>query len=101
MPVSVPRDGYFTMRISDDGRGLDFDALKHKAIEMNLCTAEVLDSMDRSELCSLIFTDRLSTKDLADPLSGRGMGMSAFRRPALKWEAGWKSRQRKTRARHF
>ena len=33
--------------------------------------------MSEKEICNLIFVDRFSTKESADILSGRGMGMSA------------------------
>ena len=67
----------FTLRISDDGRGLDLDKIKEKAIANGLKTADELEKLPHKALCSLIFADHLSTKDRADTLSGRGLGLSA------------------------
>lgn len=77
--ISRLDDGWFTLCISDDGRGIDLEKIKSKAIENSLSTAEKLNQMTRNELCNFIFADHFSTKDHADTLSGRGVGMSAFR----------------------
>ena len=70
-------DEWFTLSISDDGRGIDVEKLKGKAIENGLYAADALEQMPHEELYNLVFADRLSTKSAADSLSGRGMGMSA------------------------
>lgn len=82
--ISKQDDGWFTLRISDDGRGIDLEKLKEKAAETKVYPQEELEQMSESELCSLIFADRLSTKDTADSLSGRGMGMSAVQEACLR-----------------
>lgn len=82
--VSRLDGGRFTLRISDDGRGIDLEKLKEKAAEKQIHTGEELEQMSESELCHLIFADRLSTKSAADSLSGRGIGMSAVRDACLK-----------------
>lgn len=76
--VSLLDGRRFSLRIADDGRGIDLDQVKAKALERNLYPAGELDRMTKDELCRLIFADRLSTKEKADMISGRGMGMSAF-----------------------
>jgi two-component system chemotaxis sensor kinase CheA len=38
------------VEISDDGRGLDVDAIKKKVIEKNLATPEALANMDDSDI---------------------------------------------------
>jgi two-component system, chemotaxis family, sensor kinase CheA len=70
-------DDWFTLRISDDGRGIDLDKIKEKTLASGLMTAQALEKLAPKELCDLIFVDHLSTKDRADALSGRGLGMSA------------------------
>ncbi len=77
--ISQLDDDWFTLCISDDGRGIDLDKIRRKALENGLSTAEELDRMAEDELCDFIFADHFSTKDRADTLSGRGIGMSAFR----------------------
>jgi two-component system chemotaxis sensor kinase CheA len=82
--VSRLDDGWFSIRISDDGRGIDLKKLKEKAVANNLYTAQELKEMSQSELHNLIFADHLSTKSSADALSGRGVGMSAVKEACLK-----------------
>ena len=68
----------FTLCISDDGRGIDIDRVREKAIAGNLRTVEELNVMSESEIVRLILLDGLSTNDSANALSGRGMGMPAL-----------------------
>lgn len=75
---------WFTISISDDGRGIDLEKLKSKAISNHLYTAEEIDRMADTEIVNLVFSDHLSTKDASDSLSGRGMGMSAVCEACLK-----------------
>jgi len=77
-------DGWFSIRISDDGKGINLSGLRAKAIENHLYTAEELDQMTENEIADLVFADRLSTKNTSDTLSGRGVGMPAFREACLK-----------------
>ncbi len=82
--VSAGDDRCFTLRISDDGRGIDVDKLKDKALERGLGSAGDLEQMDDRQLCDLVFADHISTKDSLSSLSGRGVGMSAVRGACLK-----------------
>ena len=75
--ISKIDKNHFSICISDDGRGIDINKVKDKAIKNCLKTPEELENMSSSEICNLIFADHLSTKESADTLSGRGMGMSA------------------------
>jgi len=76
--ISLIDDGQFTLRISDDGRGIDLEKVKKKSIENHLHSADELNRMSKNEIANLIFVDHFSTKDSPDALSGRGIGMSAF-----------------------
>jgi len=61
------------VEVSDDGRGLDIDKIRERAIEKGLITEE--DILDRQEIINLIFTPGFSTKTDVSEISGRGMGM--------------------------
>lgn len=61
--------------ISDDGRGLDKEAIRKKAVEKGLLTAAEADSLSEEEVYKLIFRPGFSTKDQVSELSGRGVGM--------------------------
>ncbi len=73
----------FRLSISDDGRGIDLDKVIAKALQNNICTAQEIEKMTEEKLVSLIFADRFSTKDTADSLSGRGVGMAAVMQSCL------------------
>jgi len=62
--------------VSDDGRGLDVEALKGKAVARGLLTPEMADAMEESEAFMLAFRSELSTSRLITELSGRGLGLS-------------------------
>jgi two-component system chemotaxis sensor kinase CheA len=64
----------FVIEIEDDGRGLNLEVIRKKAIEQNLIKSEQVLSKD--EILSLIFENGFSTKENTSELSGRGVGMN-------------------------
>ncbi|MFT8889214.1 MAG: ATP-binding protein [Ethanoligenens sp.] len=77
--ISRLNNQWFTLCISDDGQGIDFHKIKDKALANGLCTVDELKTMTKDEISAFIFADHFSTKEQVDTLSGRGVGMSAFR----------------------
>lgn len=67
------------IEISDDGRGLDLDALKVAALKRRLVSPEALAAMTTPQIHSLIFCTGLSTSDFVSDLSGRGVGLDVVR----------------------
>jgi len=67
------KDGSVCIEIEDDGRGLDRDAIRRKAIERGLLQ-EGADLPDR-DIYNLIFEPGFSTAKLVTDISGRGVGM--------------------------
>jgi two-component system chemotaxis sensor kinase CheA len=69
---------YVLIQVSDDGKGLDRDAIKAKAIERGFIAAnqEVADA----ELYNLIFEPGFSTAKMVTNVSGRGVGMDVVKR---------------------
>jgi PAS domain S-box-containing protein len=63
--------------ISDDGRGINVQALERKALSEGLISQEELNAMSQDDKLQLIFKQRLSTQESATTLSGRGVGLSA------------------------
>ena len=59
--------------VRDDGRGLDYDAIRRRGLEMGLISADR--ALSRTELAQLIFHPGFSTKSETSELSGRGVGM--------------------------
>jgi chemotaxis protein histidine kinase CheA/ActR/RegA family two-component response regulator len=65
--------------VSDDGAGIDTDRVKAKAIEKGLITAQQAAAMPKKEAYELLFLPGFSTKEEADELSGRGVGMDVVK----------------------
>ncbi len=61
--------------IEDDGRGIDPEKVKQKAIEKGLITPEQAAQMSDKEAYELIFMPGFSTVDQVSEISGRGVGM--------------------------
>jgi chemosensory pili system protein ChpA (sensor histidine kinase/response regulator) len=72
--VRLQREGtQLAMEISDDGRGLDYLAIRAKAIERGLLRAEA--SLTDDELARFIFEPGFSTAGALTQSAGRGVGM--------------------------
>ena len=67
--------GNVIIEVEDDGRGLDPEALKRKAVEKGLITREAAIAMSHAEACRLAFLPGLSTAEKVTDVSGRGVGM--------------------------
>ncbi|HEX8948584.1 MAG TPA: chemotaxis protein CheA, partial [Dissulfurispiraceae bacterium] len=65
------------IRIKDDGAGLDSGAIRAKAIEKGLITAEA--ELSEKELFSLILAPGFSTAKKITSVSGRGVGMDVVK----------------------
>lgn len=78
----VLRAGYsgafVTIAIEDDGKGIDADAVRSKAIERGLISPEA--TLSREEIFDLVFQPGFSTASVATQVSGRGVGMDVVRR---------------------
>lgn len=70
-------DGRWVIRVRDDGRGIDADAVARKAVARSLVGEEELAAMTDSQKLQLIFVDGLSTAETTTDISGRGVGMGA------------------------
>ncbi len=65
--------------ISDDGKGMDAEKIKAKAIEKKLITQEEALSLDERQSLNLIFLPGFSTKTEISDVSGRGVGMDVVK----------------------
>lgn len=70
---------HIVVEIADDGKGLDADVLKSKAIEKNLITEREADQMTDKEAFALIFKPGFSTAAKITNVSGRGVGMDVVK----------------------
>ncbi|MEE8576420.1 MAG: chemotaxis protein CheA, partial [candidate division Zixibacteria bacterium] len=67
------------IKISDDGRGLNVDAIRDKAVERNLVNRADVDRMPDREVFKFIFGAGFSTAKKVTDVSGRGVGMDVVR----------------------
>jgi two-component system chemotaxis sensor kinase CheA len=67
------------LKISDDGRGMDPNKLKAKALEKGVITQEQAATMTDRETFQLIFMPGFSTAQKVSSVSGRGVGMDVVR----------------------
>lgn len=67
------------IEVIDDGRGMDIEAIKKKAIERNITTPEELSKLTDKEILSFIFLPGFSTAKKISDVSGRGVGMDVVR----------------------
>lgn len=70
---------HIVIEIADDGKGLDADLLKQKAIEKGLLSEKEADSMSEKEAFSIIFKPGFSTAKSISNVSGRGVGMDVVK----------------------
>jgi two-component system chemotaxis sensor kinase CheA len=71
--------GQVVIEISDDGKGLDGDALANSAVNKGLLTAEQIQAMSEKEKVNLIFLPGFSTAKEVTDVSGRGVGMDVVK----------------------
>ncbi|WP_096700784.1 response regulator [Magnetospirillum sp. 15-1] len=72
-------EGRLVVQIEDDGRGVNFEAIRRKAVERGLFSEAESFQVDRQSLVDVIFDPGFSTARMVDDLSGRGMGLSVVR----------------------
>lgn len=65
--------------IADDGKGMDPEAIRGKAITKGLISPDVASSLDENQCLELIFLPGFSTKDQISSVSGRGVGMDVVK----------------------
>ena len=75
--VASQRGNDVLITVTDDGRGIDAEKVRTRAIEAGLVTAE--SDLSRSETLDLVFHPGLSTRDEVTETSGRGVGMDVVR----------------------
>ncbi|HKN87183.1 MAG TPA: chemotaxis protein CheA, partial [Nitrospiraceae bacterium] len=67
------------IRIQDDGKGLQTDRIKAKALSRGIVSEAELASMDPRDVLNMVFLPGFSTADKVTDVSGRGVGMDVVR----------------------
>ena len=76
------------IEVSDDGKGIDIEAVKKKALLKGLISEEEAEKMPDDAATNLIFLPGFSTKETSTELSGRGVGMDVVRTNVSKLNGG-------------
>ncbi|HIF95254.1 MAG TPA: chemotaxis protein CheA [Myxococcales bacterium] len=74
---AVQRGNHIVIEVEDDGRGMDVEAIRVRAIENGMISED--EALTRGELLNLAFEAGLSTRDEVSSISGRGVGMDIVR----------------------
>ncbi|MDQ7912391.1 chemotaxis protein CheA [Pseudomonas sp. 102515] len=78
--LSAEQEGdHILLSISDDGKGMDADLLRNKAVEKGLLDRDAADRLTETECFNLIFAPGFSTKAEISDISGRGVGMDVVK----------------------
>ncbi len=67
------------IEVADDGKGIDVERVKRKAVEKRLITEDEAGRMADENAINLIFLPGFSTMEKATELSGRGVGMDVVK----------------------
>lgn len=70
---------YLTLRIEDDGAGLDLHQIRQRALSDGLLSEAELGRTSEAELADLIFATGFTTRQAVSTLSGRGVGLDIVR----------------------
>ncbi len=67
------------LEVEDDGRGIDVERVRQKAVSAGLVSAEEAKSMAEQQVLDFLFVSGFSTAVAVTKVSGRGVGMDAVR----------------------
>ncbi|MBA3032695.1 MAG: chemotaxis protein CheA [Gammaproteobacteria bacterium] len=70
---------HIVLIVADDGKGMNAERLRAKALEKGIITDEEANSMDERQSFNLVFLPGFSTMEVASDVSGRGVGMDVVR----------------------
>lgn len=78
--LSARQEGnHIIIGVKDDGKGIDVEKIKAKALERELFTQEQFATMGKQDILQLIFEAGFSTAEKVSNISGRGVGMDVVR----------------------
>ncbi len=72
LEIGILRDGSFSVVVADDGRGIDFNSVRKRALEKGLIGNSDISDKDLAEM---LFSSSFSIKSEISSISGRGVGL--------------------------
>ncbi len=78
--LSASQSGnHILLSIKDNGKGIDVDKIKEKAVSKGFSTKSALNEMDEKQILNFIFEPGFSTSDKVSTVSGRGVGLDVVK----------------------
>ena len=77
--IAKHQENSIIIEIEDDGKGLDIETIKNKALEKGIIKLDELDTMQDQDALNLIFIPGFSTAKVITDISGRGVGMDVVK----------------------
>lgn len=72
---AIQKESKIIINVKDDGRGIDVEKIKQRAVEKGILTQPEVDALPEEQVVNLIFYPGFSTGDTVTELSGRGLGL--------------------------
>ncbi|OSS41828.1 Signal transduction histidine kinase CheA [Desulfurella amilsii] len=80
LKLSASQEGnHIVIIVEDDGKGMDQEKIKQKAIENSIVTPQEASQMSENDVFNLVFLPGFSTASQVSNLSGRGVGMDVVK----------------------
>ena len=76
---SYHRGNHIYIEVEDDGGGIDYDRVRHSAIERGLVSPETADRLTERDFREMLFHPGFSTAPAKTELAGRGVGLDVVR----------------------
>lgn len=67
------------IEVEDDGKGIDVEKVKNKAIERGIISRSEASELDEKSIIELLFSPGFSTADKISDISGRGVGLDVVK----------------------
>jgi two-component system, chemotaxis family, sensor kinase CheA len=79
LDISNAGDNRIALTLTDDGAGIDIEAVRARARAEGFAGGEVLDALSAERVLDFVFHSGLSTANMVTELSGRGVGLAVVR----------------------
>jgi len=76
---AYPDGNTVVIEVEDDGKGIDPEKIKNKAIEKRVVTSAQAEQMTEKEIINLLFEAGFSTAEKVTDISGRGVGLDVVK----------------------
>lgn len=76
---AYPDGNNVVIEVEDDGKGIQLDVIKKKALSKNLISSDIASTINDQELINLLFSPGFSTVDKISDISGRGVGLDVVK----------------------